>query len=184
MIKLLSHLAQRCIEWLMAIALTLIVLLVFSNVVGRYVLHTGFAGAEELSRLLFVWLVFLGAILALRQHAHLGMELVQALLPRPLRRACAVVTHLLILYALWLFLAGSWNQTVIGLRNYSTVLHYPVAFMASAGLVCAASMILIVGINLVRILVDSPEAQVPGDPVVHAPEEAAPAPATSGGTRP
>lgn len=165
MIKLLSHLAERCVEWLMVIALALIVVLVFSNVVARYGFGSGFAGAEELSLLLFLWLVFLGSILALRQRAHLGMELLQAILPRPWRRVCAVVTHLLTLYLLWLFFAGSWTQTVIGLRNYSTVLHFPNALKAAAGLVCAGSMLIIVAMNLVRILINSPQAHVPGDPV-------------------
>ena len=155
---------ERLVEKLMALALVLIVLLIFSNVVGRYVLGTSFAGAEELSRLLFVWLVFLGAILALRRHAHLGVELVQARLPRWARKSCAVITHVLSLYALWLFLDGSWTQTQIGLHVYSTVLHFPNALVASAGLVCAASMMLIVGNNLLRILGNHPDAFLPGDP--------------------
>ncbi len=155
---------ERLVEKLMAVALTLIVVLIFSNVVGRYVLGASFAGAEELSRLLFVWLVFLGAILTLRRRAHLGVELVQARLPRWARKICAVATHVLTLYALWLFLAGSWTQTQIGMGNYSTVLRFPNAFIASAGLVCAASMLLIIGANLLKILCNHPDAVMAGDP--------------------
>ena len=155
---------ERTIEGLIALDLALIVALIFSNVVGRYALNASFAGAEELSRLLFVWLVFLGAILALQRQAHLGVELVQARLPRRARRGCAVISHLLILYALWLFLQGSWTQTQIGMGTYSTVLHMPNALMSSAGLVCAASMLLIVAINLLRILSNHPRAMVPGEP--------------------
>ncbi len=156
---------EKLVEKLMALALTLIVLLVFSNVVGRYALGTSFAGAEELSRLLFVWLVFLGAILTLRRRAHLGVELVQARLPRWARKCCAIATHVLTLYALWLFLEGSWVQTKIGMTTYSTVLRFPNAFIASAGLVCAASMLLIVGSNLLKILLNRPDAFMAGDPV-------------------
>ena len=155
---------EHMVEKLMALALSLIVLLIFSNVVGRYVFGTSFAGAEELSSLLFDWLVFLGAILALRRRAHLGVELVQARLPRWARKTCAVITHVLSLYALWLFLAGSWTQTQIGMTIYSTVLHFPNALVASAGLVCAASMMLIVANNLLRIVTNHPDAAIPGDP--------------------
>jgi TRAP-type C4-dicarboxylate transport system permease small subunit len=147
----------------MALDLALMVLLVFSNVVGRYGFGSGFAGGEEVARLLFVWLVFLGAILALRRRAHLGVELVQARLPRWARRGCAVLTHLLTLYALWLFLAGSLTQTRIGLHTYSTVLHFPNAFMSASGIVCAGSMLVIVAANLLRILVNHPLAAVPGE---------------------
>lgn len=141
------------------------VALVFGNVVMRYLFNSGFAAAEELARLMFVWLIFLGAILALRHHGHLGVDMLQAKLPRPLRRACAVLSHLLMLYALWLFAYGSWAQTVIGMETYSTVLRYPTAFMAASGLVCSASMIVIVAANLWRIVRNRPDAMVPGDPV-------------------
>lgn len=173
---------ERLVEKLMALALGLIVVLIFSNVVGRYVLGTSFAGAEELSRLLFVWLVFLGAILTLRRRAHLGVELVQARLPRWARKICAVATHLLTLYALWLFLAGSWTQTQIGLSNYSTVLRFPNAFIASAGLVCAASMMLIIASNLLKILINHPGGVMAGDPPVDTTAHAADAHA-AGGTK-
>lgn len=161
--------AERIVEWLMALALAIMVALVFGNVVLRYVFNSGIAWAEEVSRLMFVWLIFLGGILALRQHAHLGIELVQARLPRPWRRSCAVLSHLLMLYGLWLFLYGSWTQTVIGLSTYSTVLRYPNAFMASAGVVCAGSMLAIVALNLWRIVRNDARAVVPGEPKSAAP---------------
>jgi TRAP-type C4-dicarboxylate transport system permease small subunit len=66
-LKFLVSALERQVEKLIALVLTLIVALIFSNVVGRYVLHASFAGAEELSRLLFVWLLFLGAIPTLRR---------------------------------------------------------------------------------------------------------------------
>jgi TRAP-type transport system small permease protein len=160
--KYLVPRVERTVEWLMALALALMVVLVFANVLMRYGFHSGFAGAEELARLLFVWLIFLGAILALRRRSHLGVELVQAKLPPWARRGCAVVSHVLILYGLWLFLDGSWTQTRIGMHTYSTVLRYPTAFMAASGLVCSASMIVIVGANLWRILTNHPDATVPG----------------------
>jgi TRAP-type C4-dicarboxylate transport system permease small subunit len=76
----------------------------------------------------------------------------------------------LTLYALWLFLAGSWTQTRIGLHTFSTVLHYPNAFMAASGLVCAASMLVIVAANLLRIVLDAPQALIPGELAVGAAE--------------
>lgn len=161
--KTLAPRLERLVEWLMALALAIMVVLVFGNVVLRYAFDSGLAWAEEVARLMFVWLIFLGAILALRHHAHIGVEMLQQRLSPKVRRACAVVSHLFMLYALWLFLYGSWNQTVIGLNTYSTVLRFPNAFMASAGLLCAASMTLIVAVNLVRILAGSDKAVVPGD---------------------
>lgn len=163
--------AERLVEWLMALALSIMVVLVFGNVVLRYAFSSGIAWAEEISRLMFVWMIFLGAILALRHHGHLGVEMVQAMLPPWARRGCAVISHLLVLYGLWLFLYGSWTQTLIGLNTFSTVLGYPTALMASSGLLCAASMMLIVAANLWRIVTRDPRAMVPGDPAAAADDE-------------
>jgi TRAP-type C4-dicarboxylate transport system permease small subunit len=155
---------EMAVEWLMALALAVMVIAIGANVVLRYVFNTGLPAAEEVARLMFVWMIFLGAILSLKRGAHLGMEIFQAHLPRGLRRACAVLSHVLILYVLWLFLEGSWSQTEIGLQTYSTVLGFPTALMASSGLLCAASMIPIVALNLWRILRNHPDAHIPGEP--------------------
>jgi len=155
--------AERIAEYLMALALSIMVVLVFGNVVLRYGFGSGIAWAEEIARLMFVWLIFLGAVLALRHHAHLGVEMIQAKLPPGLRRACAVISHALILYGLWLFFDGSWTQTKIGLTTYSTVLGYPTALMAGAGLLCAGTMIIIVGVNLWRIIRNDASAVIPGN---------------------
>src|SRR4029079_12846825 len=96
-----------------AVCLAVMVVLVFGNVVLRYVFNSGIATSEELSRWLLVWLTFLGAIVALRQHAHLGVDtLVRALPPRG-RRICFILSYGLMLYADWLLLAGSWRPTHI-----------------------------------------------------------------------
>jgi TRAP-type C4-dicarboxylate transport system permease small subunit len=160
--KTLVSRLDRTVEMLMALALAVMVVCVFGNVILRFVFNTGFAPAEEISRLMFVWMIFLGAILAMRKHAHLGVEMLLNVLPPAARKACAVVSHALMLYALWLFLSGSWTQTVIGMNIYSTVLGYPTALMAGAGLLCAGSMMLIVAANLLRIVTGHPDAVIPG----------------------
>lgn len=164
--------ADSIIEHLMAIALLILLAAVFSNALLRYAFNTGIPAAEEIARLMFVWITFLGAILALRKRALLGIELVQAMIPHWARRVCAFISNLLILYALWLFLEGSWDQTLIGMHTYSTVLGFPTALMSSSGLVCAGSMILIVLVNLWKIVTNNADAHIPGEhPLFAMPEK-------------
>jgi TRAP-type C4-dicarboxylate transport system permease small subunit len=151
------------IEYLMAVALLVLLMAVFSNSFLRYTFNTGIPAAEEVARLMFVWITFLGAILALRRRALLGIELVQAMIPHWARRTCTFISNILILYALWLFLVGSWEQTLIGMHTYSTVLGFPTALMASSGLVCAGSMSLIVLVNLWQVVTNNPDAHIPGE---------------------
>jgi TRAP-type C4-dicarboxylate transport system permease small subunit len=69
----------KLISVLVALCLLVMVLMVFGNVVLRYGFNSGLAVSEELSRWLFVWMTFLGAVIALRdnaqlRHRHAGVE--------------------------------------------------------------------------------------------------------------
>jgi TRAP-type C4-dicarboxylate transport system permease small subunit len=93
--------------------LALMVILVFGNVVLRYGFNKGITISEEMSRMLFVWLTFTSAIVAMRERAHLGIDSLVKHLPPAGKKACFLVTHVLILFVCLLFLQGSWKQTVI-----------------------------------------------------------------------
>lgn len=95
--------------------LAAMVIMVFTNVVMRYAFNTGLPVSEELSRWCFVWVTFLGSILVLHERAHLGVDVVvQALSPRA-RKACLALATMLMLYATWLILVGSIEQTKVNI---------------------------------------------------------------------
>jgi TRAP-type C4-dicarboxylate transport system permease small subunit len=98
---------------IIALFLAVMVVLVFGNVVLRYAFNSGITVSEEISRWLFVWVTFLGAIIAMREHGHLGVDTLVKRLPAAGKKACLVVSQLLMLYATWLLLVGSWEQTLI-----------------------------------------------------------------------
>ena len=105
MVKLVD-LYFRSLKALVALCLALMVLLVLGNVILRYVFNTGLTLSEELSRWLFVYLVFLGAVVALRERAHLGVDSLVKRLPASGQRACLVVSLILMLWANWLLVKG------------------------------------------------------------------------------
>lgn len=107
----------RVLRFFIAACLALMVILVFGNVVLRYAFNSGITVSEELSRWLFVWLIFIGAIAALRDHAHLGMDSVVSRLPAWGKKGCFILSNLLMLYCVYLFFIGSWDQTIINLDN-------------------------------------------------------------------
>jgi len=107
----------RLLKFITVACLALMVVLVFGNVVLRYGFNSGITVSEELSRWLFVWLTFIGAIVALRNHAHLGMDSVVARLPMIGKKICLVLSLLLMLWCVYLFFVGSWQQTIINLDN-------------------------------------------------------------------
>ena len=86
------------------ICLAVMVLLVFGNVVLRYTFNSGITVSEELSRWLFVWLTFMGAVVALREHGHLGTDVLVSRLPAGGKKVCLVLAQLSMLYVSWLLL--------------------------------------------------------------------------------
>lgn len=80
--------------------------LVFGNVVGRYVFGTSLAWVEEASRYMMIWCAFLGAGLALRAGAHIAVELLPDALPRIparfLRATIALIVGLFLAVLVWL----------------------------------------------------------------------------------
>ena len=110
-----------CLKLAIVACLAIMVILVFGNVVLRYAFNMGITVSEELSRFLFVWLTFLGAIVAFREHGHLGVDMVVSRLPAVGKKACLVVSQVLMLFVTWLFLQGSWEQTLINLDVKSPV---------------------------------------------------------------
>lgn len=142
----------RLLKFAIVTCLALMVILVFGNVVLRYGFNSGITVSEELSRWLFVWLIFLGAIIAMREHAHLGMDSVVARLPTWGKKACLVVSNLLMLFAAWLFLIGSWDQTVINIGVAAPVTGLSSGLFYGIGLVFSVSAIGILLHDLYRVL--------------------------------
>jgi TRAP-type transport system small permease protein len=137
--RLISGL-MRQLEAVIGVILAIMVVLVFGNVVLRYGFNSGIAISEEVSRYLFVWLTFLGAIIALHEHQHLGVDTLVKALPRAGKLFCVIVSELLMLFAVVLLFIGSWKQTLINFGTKSPVAELPLAFVYAAGLVASVLM--------------------------------------------
>ncbi len=144
--------ACRLLEVLIAACLALMVLMVFGNVVLRYAFNSGIVVSEELSRWLFLWVTFLGAIVALREHSHLGSDFLVSRLSLRGRKACLVAGHLLMLYATWLVFSGSLSQTRINLDVQAPVSGASMAFVYATGVVFAVGSAVLLARDLWRIL--------------------------------
>ncbi|MGL4280224.1 MAG: TRAP transporter small permease [Albidovulum sp.] len=147
--KVVVELYFKTLRVLVALLLAAMVVLVFGNVVLRYVANSGIPVSEELSRWFFVWLVFLGAIVALRDHAHLGVDSLVRRLPRLGRKGCFALSHAMMIAVSAMFLIGSWHQFLINLGTAATVSGISMGFYYGVGLVFGLSAIVILGWELV-----------------------------------
>jgi TRAP-type C4-dicarboxylate transport system permease small subunit len=151
------------LNWLTAAGLAVMVVLVFGNVVMRYGFNSGITMSEELSRWLFVWLTFLGAIVAMQEGAHLGSDTLVSRLPVAGKKLFLLIGHALMLFVCWLLFKGSYEQAVINLETTSAVMEASMAIFYGCGMVAAVSIALILMHKLWRLFTgDLSEAELVG----------------------
>lgn len=124
---------------IIAVLLLGMVVLVFGNVVLRYAFNSGITVSEELARWFFLWMVFFGSLIALREHAHLGIDSLVKKLPPLGRKICFALSHLIMIYICYLFAVGSWQQTMINLHTSATATGLSVGFYYGIGIVFAVT---------------------------------------------
>lgn len=134
--KLIDHYC-KFISYLIAAILAVMVVLVFGNVFMRYALNSGFTLSEELSRWLFVWLTFLGAVAALRENGHLGTDMLVGRLGPMGKKICMGVSLVLMLFCCWLIFKGSYDQMMINLDSTSAVMEASMGWFYASGVVFA-----------------------------------------------
>jgi TRAP-type C4-dicarboxylate transport system permease small subunit len=142
----------RLLEFAVALALACMVVLVFGNVVLRYGFNSGITVSEELSRWLLVWLTFLGAIVAVREHTHLGVDSLVRMLSPAGKRICFIINYCLMLYADWLLLAGSWRQTIINIDDRAPATGLSLGIFYFVGVVFGVSAGVLLLYDLFRVV--------------------------------
>ncbi len=142
----------KTLDALIAFFLAVMVVLVFGNVVLRYAFNSGITVSEEVSRWLFVWLTFLGAIVAMKEHGHLGTDMLVSRLPLAGKKICLVIGQLLMLYICWLLFKGSLDQARINWDVAAPVTGASTAIFYASGVVFAVSAALLIVRELWRAL--------------------------------
>lgn len=149
--KLIDGFCQA-LNTVIAACLAVMVVLVFGNVVMRYGFNSGITLSEELSRWLFVWMTFMGAVVALREHGHLGTDMLVGKLGPAGKKFCLGLSYVLMLFICWLLLRGAYQQAVINLDSTSAVMEVSMAWIYAPGVVFAVLGGLILLTELVRLL--------------------------------
>jgi len=143
---------QRISNGLLAGCLGVMAMAVFVNVVLRYGFGSGLPASEELSRLLFVWMVFIGATAAYPAGEHMAFtSLVGALKHKPrLMLFMTLLIRLLVLLGCALIAWGAWQQVMVGLDSYSVVLGYPTALLPLPAFLCAVAIGLMALVEIIK----------------------------------
>jgi TRAP-type transport system small permease protein len=141
----------KLLELLLVALLAVMVVMVFGNVVLRYGFNSGITVSEELSRWAFVWMTFLGAIVAIKENGHLGTDMLVGRLGPTGKKVCLAIAETGMLYCTWLIFSGSLAQTRISWDVEAPVTGWSMAMLPIAGLVFALSAALFHLLKLGRL---------------------------------
>ncbi|MDF2930360.1 TRAP transporter small permease [Anaerospora sp.] len=143
---------ESAFNGIMALFLALMGLLIFTNVALRYLFNSGLTWAEELSRFLFVWTVFLGAIGALKDNNHLGFTSLVQKLPPFGKKICFIISNAMVLGTLWVLFQGSLKLTMMTSHTLSPATGIPLSYMYIIGIISSVGMFLVVCCNIYRAI--------------------------------
>ena len=142
----------RPLEVAIVVLLAAMVLMVFGNVVLRYGFNTGIVISEEMSRYLFVWLTFIGAVVTFRENAHMGVETLVRQFPRFGRLFCMVASNVVIFFCSAVFFWGTWMQAPINASMTAPVTGLSMIWVYGVGFFTGGAMAIIALIRIVRVL--------------------------------
>ena len=142
----------QILNMVMAACLAVMVILVFGNVVMRYAFNSGITLSEELSRWLFVWMTFMGAIVALKERGHLGTDMLVGKLGPAGKKFCLALSYCLMLFVCWLLFSGAYQQTEINLGSTSAVMEVSMDWIYAPGVIFAVLGGWVLLTDLLRLL--------------------------------
>ena len=140
------------LEILLVLLLSGMAIMVFVNVIMRYGFNSGINVSEELSRYFFVWLTFIGAVVAFREHSHLGIETLVMFLSRRGRIICMSLSNLVIIICSAIFCWGTWKQFPINASMAAPVTGMSMIWVYGVGLFTGAGMAIIAIERLFRLV--------------------------------
>lgn len=157
MLKKISSFSNHLLNIAIAFSLAAMSLAVLVNVILRYAFNSGLTWSEELSRYFFVWMVFLGAVAALKDKMHLGVDIVVNALPKKLQKVVFVVSNGLILYILWIVVDGSWKMSVLNMNSTGPATGMPLSYLYGIGVLTGIWMMVLVATSVFKALKNETE---------------------------
>ncbi len=138
----------KLLEFLVVILMVAMVAMVFGNVFLRYAFNSGITISDEMSRYCFIWLTYIGAMVAMREGGHLGVDTLVKHLSRGGKKICLFLSESLMLFCNGLFMLGTWKMHDLQVTNVSPVAGLSMIWVFGIGYVVS----LVMGMMNIRVL--------------------------------
>jgi TRAP-type transport system small permease protein len=140
MIERAIHWFFKALEFLVVVAMVAMVVMVFGNVLLRYTMNSGITVSDEMSRYCFIWLTYIGAMVAMHEHGHLGVDTLIKRLPVMGKKACLFLSESVMLFCNVLFFMGTYEMHELQSSNVSPVVGISMIWIYGIGYVTSVVM--------------------------------------------
>ncbi len=130
----------KLLEFLVVACLVAMVIMVFGNVVLRYAFNSGITISDEMSRYCFIWLTYIGAMVAMREKGHLGVDTLVRHLPLGGKKLCFFLSEIMMLICNLIFLKGTREMHELQVTNVSPVVGISMIWIYGIGYVVSLVM--------------------------------------------
>jgi len=153
----LSNVLGKIIEALLFIFLLLMLLTCFFQILSRFVFKIPTVWTEEIVRICFVWITFLGAAIAVKEGTYLFIDIISSSLRVKSKKILNILNYLLILLISSIFLISSIEYVGKSIGKLAVTIRIP----ANIGYISAtifAILSLIFSIeNILKLIVNNNE---------------------------
>lgn len=140
------------VQLLLGVMLAIMIALVFLNVVLRFFFNSGLVWSEELSRYVFVFVIYIGAIVAMRENAHLGVDTFIKNTPEKLKWLLYIIGRLIIITVMAILFKGTLAMVIQSSTAKAAATGLPLSAVYGIGLVTASAIILIALLNILDVV--------------------------------
>lgn len=117
------------VKWFLVILLGVMASLSFYQVVMRYVFNNASSWSEELVRFLFIWCSFIAAAIGIKEHIHIGVDIVVKLLPSKAITLTEIIVNLAIMVFSGYMVYYGWTVVMVTSRQLSPALRIPMSWV-------------------------------------------------------
>ena len=152
--EVISRRLNQAMKFLSGFLISAMTILVFLQVVFRYLLDAPLDWSEEMASFAFVWMALLGASVGLRNDEHPSLDIFYQIFPDWVKKLCSLLINLAILFMLVVLFIFGLKLTIAMQMQRTAALGYSVSYVYAVLPISAFIMFIHVFVKSVLLVFD------------------------------
>lgn len=124
---------NNIIEYFIALLVAILSVVVFLQVVFRYVFNSPLHWSEEMARFLMIWVVLLAAAIGIKRHSHFSVDILVKKFPEKVQKGLQFILELFLFVLIFdVMIINGVALTKLTIRQISPALHISMSYVYSS----------------------------------------------------